>query len=110
VREVLAAADVLLAPSWEEPFGRSVVEAMAMETPVVASREGGPSESLRAEVDGFLAPARRPDEWVEPTARLLDSSDLRARMGQSARQRAQELFDTRVIVTRLLEYYERLLS
>ena len=42
VPEIMAQADVLLVPSAEEPFGRTVVEAMAVETPVVATNIGGP--------------------------------------------------------------------
>ena len=45
VPELLAAADLALVPSWEEPFGRVVLEAMAMAVPVVATG-GGPAELL----------------------------------------------------------------
>ena len=81
VPEVLRAIDVLLVPSWEEPFGRTVVEAMAMEVPVLATSEGGPAESLREGVDGHLLPPRDPAAWVEPAARLLSDPALRARDG-----------------------------
>jgi L-malate glycosyltransferase len=43
VPEILRALDVLLMPSWEEPFGRAIIEAMAMAVPVVATSVGGPS-------------------------------------------------------------------
>ena len=47
VPDLLAAVDLLLVPSWEEPFGRSVVEAMAAGVPVLATDVGGPAEILR---------------------------------------------------------------
>ncbi|HIE50262.1 MAG TPA: glycosyltransferase family 1 protein, partial [Armatimonadetes bacterium] len=49
IPEVMAALDVLVLPSWEEPFGRVVIEAMAMRKPVVATAVGGPGEIV---VDG----------------------------------------------------------
>jgi glycosyltransferase involved in cell wall biosynthesis len=44
VREQLLAADVLVAPSLEEPQGQQVLEALASGRPVVATRVGGPAE------------------------------------------------------------------
>jgi glycosyltransferase involved in cell wall biosynthesis len=44
VRDELAAADVLVAPSLEEPQGQQVLEALASGRPVVATRVGGPAE------------------------------------------------------------------
>jgi len=45
IPQVMSALDVLVLPSWEEPFGRVLIEAMAMERPVVATNVGGPRES-----------------------------------------------------------------
>jgi glycosyltransferase involved in cell wall biosynthesis len=110
VPEVLSAVDVLLAPSWEEPFGRSVVEAMAMEIPVIATGRGGPAETVRDGIDGFLVSPRRPDEWADPAARLLVVPDLRARMGASGRRRVAERFATEVIAGELVGHYRGLVG
>ena len=61
VPEILRACDVALLPSWDEPFGRAVVEAMAMGAPIVATSVGGPAEIIRDGVDGLLVAPRRPD-------------------------------------------------
>ena len=97
VPEVLRAIDVLLVPSWEEPFGRTVIEAMAMEVPVLATSEGGPAESIREGVEGHLLPPRDPAAWVEPAARLLADPQLRAEMGRAGRVRATEGFSSQVL-------------
>jgi len=44
VPDVLAALDLLLVPSWQEPFGRTVIEGMAMGRVVLATAAGGPPE------------------------------------------------------------------
>jgi L-malate glycosyltransferase len=89
VREVLAATDVLLMPSWREAFGRVAIEAMAMGAPVVATDVGGPAEIVRPGVDGLLLPPRRPDLWARELEPLVDSRRRRVRLGESGRERAR---------------------
>lgn len=82
-----ASLDVLLVPSWQEPFGRVVVEGMAAGVPVVATRAGGPAEIIEDGVSGFLAPPRDPAAWVEPVVMLLESAELSRRTAEAARAR-----------------------
>jgi glycosyltransferase involved in cell wall biosynthesis len=87
IPSVLASVDVLLAPSWQEPFGRVVAEAMASGVPVVATSVGGPGELIEHGVNGFLAPPRNPEAWVESVSRLLESEELSQSMAVEARAR-----------------------
>src|SRR5207249_1163389 len=104
-----ASLDVALVPSWEEPFGRVVAEAMAAGVPVVATRRGGPAEQIQDGVTGLLAEPRRPDLWVEPIRRLLTDDDLRTRIVDEARRHAAASFDPARSVRRVMELYESLL-
>jgi glycosyltransferase involved in cell wall biosynthesis len=85
--------DVLLVPSWEEPFGRVVVEGMAAGVPVVATRAGGPAEIIEDGVSGFLALPRVPAAWVEPIVDLLESVELSRRVGKAGRERIATLLE-----------------
>ncbi|MDQ3432863.1 MAG: glycosyltransferase family 4 protein [Actinomycetota bacterium] len=105
VPAVLRAVDLLLVPSWEEPFGRTVVEAMAMKVPVVATSLGGPAEIVRAGVDGLLLEPRRPERWAEAIESLLDDPGRRARMGESGRARALDRFSLPAHVDAVLAAY-----
>jgi glycosyltransferase involved in cell wall biosynthesis len=105
VPAVLRAVDLLLVPSWEEPFGRTVVEAMAMSVPVVATSVGGPAEIVRPGVDGLLLEPRRPERWAESIEPLLEDPDRLAQMGQSARARAIESFSLSAHVDAVLAVY-----
>lgn len=89
VPTVLRAADVVLVPSWEEPFGRVVVEAMAMETPVVATAVGGPADVIEDERTGRLAPPGDDARWAEVVGELLGNAPRRRDMGLAARAAAQ---------------------
>ncbi len=83
-----AAADVCVVPSYAESFGMVAVEAMACGTPVVASRVGGLQSTVVDGVTGFLVPSGRPDEFARRVRQVLDSPELRDRLGQAAVQAA----------------------
>jgi L-malate glycosyltransferase len=102
VPELLAAADVALVPSWEEPFGRVAIEAMAMGIPVLATDRGGPAEIL-AEGGGILLPAREPERWAAAILRLLEEPEERARVGAAGRRRAVARYGLDGFVARVLE-------
>jgi glycosyltransferase involved in cell wall biosynthesis len=89
VPAVLRATDALLVPSWEEPFGRSVIEAMAMRVPVIATTIGGPAEVITNEADGLLAAPRRPQEWARALTMLLESPGLQTRLATNGARRAR---------------------
>lgn len=89
VPAVLRATDTLLVPSWEEPFGRSIVEAMAMGVPVVATTVGGPPEIITDGHDGLLRPPRRPEAWASALMALIERSDWREEIAATGRRRAQ---------------------
>ncbi len=84
VPALLAAVDVLLAPSWEEPFGRIVVEAMAMGCLVAATSVGGPAEIVSDGVDGLLLAPRQPWRWAEALQAVLADSAAVERIRSSA--------------------------
>jgi glycosyltransferase involved in cell wall biosynthesis len=105
VPEVLRAADVVLVPSWEEPFGMCVIEAMAMELPVLATSVGGPSEVISDGRDGLLLRPREPASWAAAADRLLREPRLRTALGRAARERVVGQMSTDRYVERVLAGY-----
>jgi L-malate glycosyltransferase len=110
VPEILAAADLLLAPSWEEPFGRSIVEAMAAGVPVIATDVGGPAEIIARDRTGFLLPPRRPRLWAETIERLLESPEVLLAVGQRGREEARLRFGAARHRDAVAAVYRELLS
>lgn len=90
--QILAALDLVLVPSWEEPFGRTVIEAMAAGVLVAATEVGGPAEILNHGRTGLLLPPREPWRWVEEIGPLLNDAERRAQMTALARADAQRRF------------------
>jgi len=87
VPDVLRAADIVLDPSWAEPFGMCVIEAMAMGLPVLATSVGGPREVITNGRDGLLLPPREPTKWAAAASRLLRQPALRRSIGRAAQER-----------------------
>jgi len=101
---LLAHAGVLLAPAPAEPFGLTVVEAMACATPVIAADGGAHRETVG--VDGWLFP---PGD-VAACVRLLDDIENRNPLayGDRLRSRQLRLFDVEAHTDQLLQVYLRL--
>jgi glycosyltransferase involved in cell wall biosynthesis len=84
---LMAHLDVLVLPSYAEPFGTVLAEAMAAGTPVVATTVGGLGEVVTDGADGALVPPGRPDALADGVIRVLARRDeLGANAAVSARR------------------------
>jgi glycosyltransferase involved in cell wall biosynthesis len=110
VPAILAASDLLLAPSWEEPFGRAIVEAMATGVPPVATETGGPAEIIDHGVDGLLLPPRDADAWADAVRDLLRRPDDLREMGSRAREQAVARFSVAKHVEQVLDVYRAVIT
>jgi glycosyltransferase involved in cell wall biosynthesis len=106
ISKIMARADVVLVPSVEEPFGRSVAEAMAVGTPVLATTVGGPAELIEDGVSGLLAPPGEPAAWSEAIERILDDPEWALQMGRRASDLAQRRFAVGAHVAAMMEVYQ----
>jgi len=82
LRTHYAAADVTVLPSHYESFGMVALEAMACGSPVVASRVGGLTTTVRDGVTGFLVPEGDVGALADRLETLLGDPDLRWRLGR----------------------------
>jgi len=87
VREVIAAADVIVCPSRFESLGMVHLESMAMARPVVSMDNGGPAETMLDGETGYLVPPEDPDALADRVVALLRDPARRARMGAAGRKR-----------------------
>jgi glycosyltransferase involved in cell wall biosynthesis len=98
VRTHLAAADLFIGASrtgpdgWVEAQGLTFLEAMAVGTPVVASRLGGIVDSVRDGDTGLLVDERAPEQIARAVERLAGSPDLGRRLAATAEQMVHERF------------------
>jgi alpha-maltose-1-phosphate synthase len=98
-------AAVFACPSIYEPFGIINLEAMACETPVVATRVGGIKEVVVDKETGFLVPPGDPVRLGRAITKLLGDPSLAVRMGKAGRRRVLEHFTWDRIAAKTLELY-----
>lgn len=109
VPALLAASDVLLAPSVSEGLGLAAIEALAAGRPVVAYAVDGLREVVRDRVNGRLVPAGDPDAFAAALIELLSSPERRWALGRQARQSASA-FSLEAHVRGLLDCYRLALN
>jgi N-acetyl-alpha-D-glucosaminyl L-malate synthase BshA len=107
IADYLSVADLLLLPSESESFGLAALEAMACETPVIATRVGGLPEVVRDGETGYLFPTGAVEQMAEQAATLLASPERQRKMGQRARAWAIEQFSTDRVIPQYESLYER---
>ena len=89
---IVAQSAIFVLPSYIESLPLSLIEAMALGRPVIATDVGGIREHLvRSGTEGLLVPAKSPWLLAKALAELMRSPELRVRMGAAARLRVAEL-------------------
>src|ERR1051326_8668469 len=101
--------DILAVPSWEEPFGIVLLEAMASGIPVIATNRGGPAEIIRSALHGVLVPPHAPDVLASSLQSLAEDDARRQLISKNAREFVESNFDIRVVVPRVEDFYRRVL-
>ncbi len=110
VPDLMSVFDLFVLASVYEPFGLVLVQAMALEKPIVASRVGGIPEVVADGETGLLAPPRDPAALAEAAARLLRDEALARRMGQAGRERVLAQFTAEAMARKTMALYEELLA
>lgn len=110
VADLLRLSDLLVLPSIDEPFGRVLIEGMAVGLPVVATAGGGVPEIVVDGETGLLAPPGDPAPLGNAIATLLGDPRRARAMGAAGRVRALERFDVRRVARQVQDLYDELLA
>lgn len=111
VAHIMAASDVIVHSSSEpEPFGRVIVEAMAVGKPIIATAAGGALEIFDDQVTGLLVPPKDVVHMAKALQQLLIDPTQAQLMGQRAQQYVQTRFTVEQHVRAVQQIYERVLN
>jgi glycosyltransferase involved in cell wall biosynthesis len=110
VPDLLCAADVFILPSRWEGLGGVLLEAMALEAPIVASDLPAVRETLGNGRHALLVPPDRPPALAKAILSALSNREDTDKQAQAARQRYLEEYTVDAVVPRMLAFYERSLS
>lgn len=110
LRAAYSAADVFVAPSRMDAFGKTLVEAMLCGTPVVCFNATGPKDIVEHRVTGYLAEPFSPQDLARGIRWVLEQSPgVQADMSRNAQAQARERFDSQVIAQQYVELYSEIL-
>ena len=107
---IMRALDLLVVNSRVEPFGLTVIEAMASGTPVLATAVDGINEIVRHGENGWLVPARDQQRLAEAMLFLLGDQNLREQLGTHGRRDAVARFSIERFATEIHSFYRTVLE
>ncbi|MFM8313593.1 MAG: glycosyltransferase, partial [Deltaproteobacteria bacterium] len=110
VPELMGAMDIFCLPSHREGMPRTIIEAMLMGKPIVATDIRGSREEVLPEETGLLIPTRSAEKLAEAICRLLSDPEMMKKMGTQGRERALQLYDERKVVSKQLSKIKDLLN
>ena len=115
VPDIVALFDVFaLTPTSGESLGTSILEAFAMEKPVIATQVGGTGESVRDGQTGILIKpgpeAQQVEELAQAMLKLIEEPGMRLQMGIAGRAMVLAEFSPRGLATKCAAIYERLVA
>jgi glycosyltransferase involved in cell wall biosynthesis len=105
VAGLLGAADVFVQPGWSESFPYSILEAMGMGLPIVATDVGGVGEAVEDQVTGRLVPPKDPHSMAAAILDLLSDRARASAFGSAARDRMMSRFRFGRMVDETIDVY-----
>jgi glycosyltransferase involved in cell wall biosynthesis len=109
-RSFLALADVVVNPSDVEGLPVSLLEAMSLSRPVVATAVGGVPDLIEDGVSGLLVPPGAPDRLGEGVMHVLSDRDFARRLGERGRELVDERYGLRPMVAAFEALYTRVVG
>ena len=106
----MAAADILVLPSYREGFPVVVIEAAACGIPAVASQIYGVTDAVEDKITGLLHLPGNLASLGDCLQKLCTDSKLRLKMGRAARERVEAKFSMESVTAALVAYYENILG
>jgi glycosyltransferase involved in cell wall biosynthesis len=111
INDMLNETDIVVLPSISgEAFSRAVIEAMAAGKVVITTDVGGASEAVEEGITGFVVPPGDSEALAEKILLLARDRDMRLKMGEAGRIRAEKLFSIEENVRKTEQAYHELLG
>jgi len=110
VDEIYPLMDVFVLPSHREGLGASLLEASAMEKPVITIDVGGCPEAVSDGKTGILVPLKNIEKLSQAIVYLLNNPEKAKEMGRRGREKILREFNEKLIFNRLKEEYQRLIK
>ncbi|MFD1929259.1 glycosyltransferase family 4 protein [Sporosarcina siberiensis] len=107
---IMKASDVFVLPSYREGLPRSIIEAMAMEKPIIATNIRGCREEVFPGENGFLVERENTKELEKAMISILKNPELVAEYGNRSREIVEELFDEEKVLKKQIDLFAKLVK
>jgi N,N'-diacetylbacillosaminyl-diphospho-undecaprenol alpha-1,3-N-acetylgalactosaminyltransferase len=110
IREILFLSDIFVFPSYyREGIPKVLLEAAAMEKPMVAADNVGTREIVEDGINGFLVRPQKSQDLSEAIVKLVENSGLRQRFGMVSRQKILQQFNDKIVINKTMGVYNSLI-
>lgn len=110
MRSLYNTVDVVVLPSWREGLSRALIEAAAMERPIITTDVPGCRDVVEHGRSGLLVPPRDPHSLALALQLLHRNPELARRLGKAARKQVEQHFGVEQVNASTLRHYHRLLG
>jgi len=110
IPDILSATDIYVHSSVEEGFGISIIEAMAVGLPVIATNVGGIPEIITNGENGILVPPENPQALAEAISDLIEHPDKRKMFAEKGRQHITANFTNDIMAKKYMEVYRNIIN
>jgi len=110
VNEYLQMADGFVFPSTAEGLSNALLEAMATELPVVATKIGGTEEVIENKRNGILVEPDEVEQLAKEIIMVLSQPELARKLGQEARRTIEKNYSIGIIAQKYLQIYKEMIG
>lgn len=103
-------ADIVVLPSYREGIPKSLIEACAIGRPIVTTDAIGCRECVEEGKNGFAVPLKSGEALASALEKLIQNKDLREKMGEYSRYKAEREFDQEDVIKIHLQLYNKLIN
>lgn len=105
--ELLRVMNLYVLPSWREGMPRSIIEAMMMSLPVLATDIRGSREEVIHNKTGLLVPVKSPKLLEDGMLKFINDSDWSKKLGRAGRERSLKYYDEKIVLNLQLEIIKK---
>ena len=110
LRKIYSLADVFIAPSIIESFGKTIAESMCCGTPAVCFNASGQKDIIDHKINGYLAKPYEPEDLARGIEWILEDDERRIKLGENARKKVLENFDSKIVAKQYIDLYREILG
>jgi glycosyltransferase involved in cell wall biosynthesis len=110
IPDILALSNLFVLPSLDDALPTALIEALAAETPIVATRVGGIPEIIEDGINGLLVSSANPNQLTDACLKILKDKDLSHLFTSNGLEIAERRFDVKVQVEQLQNLYTELIK